>query len=96
MHSVFVGALFMRRRRFQEKVCDADMQTIWFSVTSVSHAMRGQRLLAAAGIRSAVRRREVDPATGCGYRLELLDEAQAPRARRLLLEAGLLPGGGRR
>ena len=64
------------RHLFYEKVCDAIMQTIRFSVHSVSHAMRGQRLLASAGIRSAVRRREVDPATGCGYRLELLDAAQ--------------------
>ena len=83
------------RHLFYEKVCDAIMQTIRFSVHSVSHAMRGQRLLASAGIRSAVRRREVDPATGCGDRRELLDAAQAHRARRLLLEAGLLSGGGR-
>lgn len=73
------------------------MSTIRFSVSSVSHAMRGQRLLASAGIRAAVRRGEVDPSTGCGYRLELIDAAQSPRARRLLLEAGLLrDGGGRR
>ena len=72
------------------------MPTIRFSVSSVSHAMRGQRLLASAGIRAAIRRGEVDPTTGCGYRLELFDAAMAPRARRLLLENGLLRDGGGR
>ena len=71
------------------------MQPVRFSVSSVSHALRGQRLLQRAGIRAAVRRGEVDPQTGCGYRLELPDATQLPRARRLLLEAGLLPNGGR-
>ena len=71
------------------------MRPYRFSVPSVSHALRGQRLLQNAGIRAAVRRGDVDPQTGCGYRLELLEPAQLPRARRLLLEAGLLPNGER-
>lgn len=61
----------------------------YINVSSVTHAMRGQKVLSANGIKSRIQRNtQKHLSAGCGYVLSVADE-QAALAEQILKENGI-------
>lgn len=59
-------------------------------LSSVTYALKGQRLLASYGIKSNIQRTpKRNGKQSCGYRIIVLDPEQKEEAERLLVSAGI-------
>ena len=61
----------------------------YINVSSVTHAMRGQKVLSANGIKSRIKRNtKKDHSVGCGYVLSVSSK-DIVRAEQILMENGI-------